>query len=310
MGQWGWFPLAHFAVKQEVKAFDCDVEEPYVIKGEKSLETALLTEDQIAIRDTVRAFMEKEVKPVMGQYDASGEFPVELYQKAFDMGLHVLNIPEEFGGAGLDHCTMAVALEEMGRVDPGFAITMLSTAVTLQDVLVGGTDEQKQQLTALVQDKMDKEMEKKLQAMFEEIGFEGVFEVEFLIDKDGTFYFMETNFRASAWNPTCKFAGMPLDYLWVKGMENGYIDPADRNAPTVLAGKKFTLTGAGGKAATAGCRKLLTTLLTVLKADVMTEGQTGIALNLEAWTEGRMILTEEQKTQLASQAERFLEFIK
>ena len=87
-------------------------------------------------------------------------------------------------------------------------------------------------------------------------------------------------------------------------------DPADRNAPTVLAGKKFTLTGAGGKAATAGCRKLLTTLLTVLKADVMTEGQTGIALNLEAWTEGRMILTEEQKAQLAKQAELFLEFIK
>lgn len=72
------------------------------------------------------------------------------------------------------------------------------------------------------------DMEKKLQAMFKEIGFEGIFEVEFLIDKDGTYYFMETNFRASAWNPTCKFAGMPLDYLWVKGMENGFIDPADR----------------------------------------------------------------------------------
>ena len=74
----------------------------------------------------------------------------------------------------------------------------------------------------------DKEMEAKLQSMFEEIGFEGIFEVEFLLDKDGTYYFMEINFRASAWNPTCKVAGMPLDYLWVKGMENGYIDPADR----------------------------------------------------------------------------------
>lgn len=74
----------------------------------------------------------------------------------------------------------------------------------------------------------DKEMEAKLQSMFEEVGFEGIFEVEFLIDKDGTFYFMETNFRASAWNPTGKFAGMPLDYLWIKGMENGKIDPADR----------------------------------------------------------------------------------
>lgn len=74
----------------------------------------------------------------------------------------------------------------------------------------------------------DKDMEIRLQAMFEEIGFEGVFEVEFLIDKDGTYYFMETNFCASAWNPTCKFAGMPLPYLWVKGMMNGYIDPNDR----------------------------------------------------------------------------------
>ena len=74
----------------------------------------------------------------------------------------------------------------------------------------------------------NKDMEIRLQAMFEEIGFEGVFEVEFLIDKDGTYYFMETNFRASAWNPTCKFAGMPLPYLWVKGMMNGYIDPNDR----------------------------------------------------------------------------------
>jgi chromate reductase len=87
------------------------------------------------------------------------------------------------------------------------------------------------------------------------------------------------------------------------------VDPADRTAHTVLAGKKVTLTGAGGKAATAGCRKLLTTLLTVLKADVMVEGQTGIALNLEAWTEGRMILTDEQKAQLAKQAELFLEYL-
>ena len=39
---------------------------------------------------------------------------------------------------------------------------------------------------------------------------------------------MEINFRASAWNPTCKFAGMPLDYLWIKGMLNGYICSEDR----------------------------------------------------------------------------------
>lgn len=74
----------------------------------------------------------------------------------------------------------------------------------------------------------DKDMESKLLSMFREIGFEGVFEVEFLIDKDGTQYFMETNFRASAWNSTGMFADMPLPYLWAKGMEHGRIDSRDR----------------------------------------------------------------------------------
>ncbi|MDE7154160.1 MAG: ATP-grasp domain-containing protein [Muribaculaceae bacterium] len=74
----------------------------------------------------------------------------------------------------------------------------------------------------------DEDMERKLHSMFKEIGFEGIFEVEFLIDKDGTMYFMETNFRASAWNPTGLVAGMPLAYLWVKGMTEGYIDASDR----------------------------------------------------------------------------------
>lgn len=73
----------------------------------------------------------------------------------------------------------------------------------------------------------DKEMEQKLLAMFTEIGYEGIFEVEFLIDKDNTFYFLETNFRASAWNYTGSVAGMPLSFLWVKSMSNGYIDPSD-----------------------------------------------------------------------------------
>ena len=70
----------------------------------------------------------------------------------------------------------------------------------------------------------DKDMESKLQKMFEEIGFEGIFEVEFLIDQDGTYYFLETNFRASAWNHTGSIAGMPLSYLWVKSTIDGKIN--------------------------------------------------------------------------------------
>mgnify|MGYP002526523591 CR=1 FL=1 len=79
----------------------------------------------------------------------------------------------------------------------------------------------------------------------------------------------------------------------------------DYETPTVINGKKVALSGAGGKMATAKCREKLTELLSFLKAEVM-EPQTGIALNVEAWTEGRMILSDEQKVALKNQVEAFL----
>ncbi len=74
------------------------------------------------------------------------------------------------------------------------------------------------------------EMGEKLRALFEEIGFEGIFEVEFLIDKNDTLYFLEANFRASAWNYSSTVAGMPLSFLWVKSMNAGHIDPDDEKS--------------------------------------------------------------------------------
>lgn len=83
----------------------------------------------------------------------------------------------------------------------------------------------------------------------------------------------------------------------------------DYATPTVINGKKVTMSGAGGKMATAMCREKLTELLTFFKADIMKEPQTGVALNVEAWTEGRMILTPEQLSSLKAQADAFLNFI-
>ena len=77
--------------------------------------------------------------------------------------------------------------------------------------------------------------------------------------------------------------------------------------PTVINGKKVALSGAGGKMATAKCREKLTELLTFIKADVM-EQQTGIVLNVEAWTEGRMILSDEHRQALKAQVEAFLKW--
>ena len=73
----------------------------------------------------------------------------------------------------------------------------------------------------------NKIIDKKLRLLMKKTGYEGIFEAEFLIDKDGKYYFLEINFRASAWNYTGSLAGMPLSYLWVKSMDRGNIDPHD-----------------------------------------------------------------------------------
>lgn len=85
----------------------------------------------------------------------------------------------------------------------------------------------------------------------------------------------------------------------------------DNKTPLSINGKKIALSGAGGGSATVKCREKLTELLTLpfINADVMREPQTGIRLNLEAWTEGRMILTDKQKMELKLQADAFLRYI-
>lgn len=67
----------------------------------------------------------------------------------------------------------------------------------------------------------DKELLKKLNAMLEEIGFEGVWEIEFLVDKEDNLWFLEINFRNSTWSYASTVAGNPLPYLWCEAMLSG-----------------------------------------------------------------------------------------
>ncbi len=88
--------------------------------------------------------------------------------------------------------------------------------------------------------------------------------------------------------------------------------PMDISNPTnatAVQGKKITVSGAGGNNKTASCREKLNELLRFIKMDVMTEPQTGIALGKEAWTNGVFKLTDEQLSELKTQAERFAEFV-
>lgn len=70
----------------------------------------------------------------------------------------------------------------------------------------------------------DEKMADSLNEMLEEIGFEGIFSIEFLIDEDGTYYFSEINFRNSTWGYIAAKLGMPLPMLWAEAMLSGEIN--------------------------------------------------------------------------------------
>lgn len=84
----------------------------------------------------------------------------------------------------------------------------------------------------------------KLNAMLEEIGFEGLWEIEFLVDKDGNYWFLEINFRSSPWHRAATVAGMPLAYYWIQTMltgncpESNTFEPFDAMVETVDYSKR------------------------------------------------------------------------
>lgn len=103
----------------------------------------ILTDEQKELVEMVRNFALKEVKPHVKELDEKGEFPKELLKQAFEMGLHCLEIPEEYGGSGLDYQTTAIVFEELAKVDAGYAISLVTTFVALRSVIAAGNDEQK-----------------------------------------------------------------------------------------------------------------------------------------------------------------------
>lgn len=86
-------------------------------------------------------------------------------------------------------------------------------------------------------------------------------------------------------------------------------DPGDRSSPSVLAGKKCTVSGVGGSNATADCRAKLADLLAFVKMEHMCEPECGFALVPSSWTTDELALAPEQREALGKQARAFADFI-
>lgn len=83
-----------------------------------------LSEEQIAIRDTIRDFAEKNIRPVVMEYDESQQFPMEIMEQLGELGFLGILIPEQYGGAGLGYMEYAIIVEELAKIDPSVSLSV------------------------------------------------------------------------------------------------------------------------------------------------------------------------------------------
>jgi butyryl-CoA dehydrogenase len=103
-----------------------------------------LTDDQRLIRDTVRQFMDAEVRPIIREYDREEKFPAEQMRGLGELGCCGMLVPEEWGGAGVDTLSYVLMLEEVARVDAALAVALsVTNSVAAAPLWKHGTQAQK-----------------------------------------------------------------------------------------------------------------------------------------------------------------------
>ncbi len=102
-----------------------------------------LTDEQKALQDTARRFAENEIKPVAHEYDEAEKFPTEIFEKAHEVGLMNLCIPQEYGGLGASFLDTYVVVEEIAWGCVGIGTSMMANELALMPIVLDGSEEQK-----------------------------------------------------------------------------------------------------------------------------------------------------------------------
>ncbi len=104
-----------------------------------------LSEEQESIRQMARNFAQKEIAPIAAEFDESGEFPLDTIKKMGRMGFMGIEVPEEYGGAGMDTLSYVLAMEEIAKADVSHSTIMsVNNSLYCHGLLKFGTEEQKQ----------------------------------------------------------------------------------------------------------------------------------------------------------------------
>src|ERR687891_702680 len=106
---------------------------------------SLLTEEERAVRDTVRAWVDENLIPIIGQAYVEGKFPKQLIPGMAELGLFGGTLPEEYGCAGMNNVAYGLIMQELERGDSGLrSFVSVQGALVMYPILTYGSEEQKQ----------------------------------------------------------------------------------------------------------------------------------------------------------------------
>ena len=103
-----------------------------------------LSEEHLALRETLRTFVDREIRPVAREWEQSGRYPGEIVEGLRDLGLFGLTVPEEHGGLELDLVSMALVFEELSRGWMGVAGVLGTHSLSCRMIAHHGTPEQRE----------------------------------------------------------------------------------------------------------------------------------------------------------------------
>ncbi|MBY0478964.1 MAG: acyl-CoA dehydrogenase family protein [Chitinophagaceae bacterium] len=104
----------------------------------------LLTEEQKLIRDTVRAYVKKEISPIIEDYAQRAEFPVQIVKQMGELGCFGPTVPQEYGGGGLDYISYGLMMQELERGDSGVRSTAsVQGSLVMYPIYAYGNEEQR-----------------------------------------------------------------------------------------------------------------------------------------------------------------------
>jgi len=109
-----------------------------------------LSEERRLLREAVRDFAEKEIKPYGREYDEKAEYPWDILRKAAKLGYIGADLPEEYGGQNLDYLSCAIISEELCRADSGIGSALMTATLGCPMLKYFGSEEQKKKYLPLV----------------------------------------------------------------------------------------------------------------------------------------------------------------